>query len=102
VFWGAAGLAEAGAIDVAAGPFFLVALGLTVVGAVGVFISEKIFEPSKIDQNKQALEEFFKPYNEAGLTSPDWKNNIDNWSMMEQKGTVILAPGPFQSSSLLG
>jgi len=102
-FWGAAGFVEAATfVDMASGPFFLVALGLTVVGAVGVFVSEKIFEPSKSDQNKQAMEEFFKPYNEIGLTSQDWKNNADNWVMSEQKGYAIMAPGLVPAKSLSG
>ncbi|PFH08638.1 hypothetical protein BCF11_1005 [Collimonas sp. PA-H2] len=102
-FWGAAGFVEAATfVDMASGPFFLVALGLTAVGAAGVYVSEKIFEPSKSDQNKQAMEEFFKPYNEIGLTSPDWKNNADNWVMTEQKGYAIIAPGLHPSNSLYG
>jgi hypothetical protein len=93
--WLLGALGEAGVVDAATGPFFVLAMGLTFVGGVMVYA----FGPDQDQKNKEALEGFFKPYDKMGLMAKDWKTDVDNWAMSNQRDTAIEAPGQLNGPS---
>jgi hypothetical protein len=89
------GLAEFGLLgSAAAGPFFIVGLGLTITG----FVIYEIAKPSEIETNTKSLQEYFRNMEDAGpgVLGGDWEKQVKEWSDANQTGSpVILAPGPF-------
>jgi hypothetical protein len=89
------GLAEFGLLgSAAAGPFFIVGLGLTITG----FVIYEIAKPSEIETNTKSLQDYFRNMEDAGpgVLGGDWEKQVKEWSDANQTGSpVILAPGPF-------
>ncbi|MBT2324104.1 hypothetical protein J7E62_17280 [Variovorax paradoxus] len=90
----AGGLAELGILaSAAAGPLFIVGLGLTAVG----FAIYELSKPSEIEQNTKSLQDYFRNLEDAGpgVLEGDWEKQVKEWSDANQTGSpLILAPGP--------
>lgn len=90
----AGGLAELGILaSAAAGPLFIVGLGLTVAG----FVIYELSKPSEIEQNTKSLQDYFRNLEDAGpgVLEGDWEKQVKEWSDANQTGSPrILAPGP--------